>query len=391
MQLANVFVVLPFICAQQGQFLVAGLLFPAYCVGVVLGNSLSPYVLQRVQRNKHLIIACLTTLMAVLVLACAVSASTSLPVAVVFLVAASGIGLMTGVQKVAYSEIISSKLADLRRGDLMLTQGALGAVGAIVTALLLLPFLALNDPAHSQINVLWLGAASLIAAAVTSTFFGPVAPTSTRKTPLSFRETYREGAQAARSQSWFRRYALVQVLFVPVLLGSAFYSMHASVNHGGSAGSLNVLVISSSIGLIVGSMFWRVVNRKLGPRWILVVSGLLGTAAATICVVIEYNREWDHVWVYGMVFVFATVAGQAISTALLSWMNFAAAQDQRGTLIGFGALVVAVASSILGAILGTAAQDASVIVPIIVILGLNVVAAGVAFRMAPTRRDMAIR
>lgn len=70
--------------------------------------------------------------------------------------------------------------------------------------------------------------------------------------------------RAARSQSWFRRYALVQLLFVPVSLGTSFYSIHASVNHSDTAGSLHVLVISSSIGMVAGALFWRFVSRALG-------------------------------------------------------------------------------------------------------------------------------
>ncbi|WP_431237255.1 hypothetical protein ACQ86B_20915 [Mycolicibacterium aichiense] len=34
-QLANVSVVLPFICAQEGYYWAAALLYPAYCVGIV--------------------------------------------------------------------------------------------------------------------------------------------------------------------------------------------------------------------------------------------------------------------------------------------------------------------------------------------------------------------
>ena len=152
-------------------------------------------------------------------------------------------------------------------------------------------------------------------------FIGPVAVSSQQRAGMTFHDTYRQGIEAARSQPCFRRYAAIQLLFVPVSLGTSFYSMHASVNHGSSAGSLRVLVISSSVGLIVGSLFWRVVNRTLGPQAILVISGLMGSPVAAICVVIEYKREWDHVWIYGIVFILATIANQAIFTAMLSWMS----------------------------------------------------------------------
>ena len=41
--------------------------------------------------------------------------------------------------------------------------------------------------------------------------------------------------------------------------------------------------------------------------------------AAAICVAIELRQEWDHVWVYLVVFVLATVANQGIFSAGLIW------------------------------------------------------------------------
>ena len=57
LQLANVSVVLPFIAAEYDLLWVAGLLYAAYSIGIVLGNALSPYVLQRTRRQNHVLIA----------------------------------------------------------------------------------------------------------------------------------------------------------------------------------------------------------------------------------------------------------------------------------------------------------------------------------------------
>lgn len=130
---------------------------------------------------------------------------------------------------------------------------------AIGTTLVLLPFLAQRDPANSHIDLLWLGSSGLLAAALAAVFIGPVQVSNARR--VTFTETYRDGMRVARSQSWFRRYVVIQLLFVPVSLGTSFYSIHASVNHSDSAGSLHVLVISSSIGMVAGALFWRFVTR----------------------------------------------------------------------------------------------------------------------------------
>jgi MFS family permease len=388
LQLANVSVVLPFICAQQGLFWVAGLIYPAYSVGIVVGNSLSPYVVQHARHRKHLLVASTTAAMALLVVLSAAAATTGVFVASAFLATAFLSGLASGISKVAYSEVISSKLPEVRRGDLVLSQGAFGAIAAIITTLLLLPFMAERDPAHSHLNVLWLGSSILGAAAIVAVFIGPVAAARIQER-VTFRDIYRQGVETARHQSWFRSYVVIQLVFVPVSLGTSFYSIHASVNHSDTAGSLYVLVISSSAGLIAGSLFWRFVNRALGARGMLVISALLGSTAALICVAIEYLHEWREIFIYGIVFFLATVANQAIFTSTLSWLGAFAPEQHRATLIGFGALLVAVESTLLGAALGAVAQGAAVIGPIITILGLNAIAAAAALYVVPKREQMA--
>ncbi|MCX2933052.1 MFS transporter [Mycobacterium sp. CVI_P3] len=383
LQLANVSVVLPFIAAEYNLLWVAGLLYAAYSVGIVLGNSLSPYVLHRAQHDKHVLIAGSTAIMAAFILVSGLSARSGYLVAGVFLTASLVVGTVSGISKVAFSEVVSSKLTETAGRDLVLAQGALGAVAAILTTLLLVPYLAQRDPQNSQLDLLWLGASCFIAAAVLAMFVGRV-PTGVRHDVVTFGDTYREGWAAARSQSWFRHYAAIMVLFVPVSLGTSFYSVHASINHAGSAGSLHVLVISSSTGLVVGAVFWRMVSR-LGVRAMLAISALLGATAALICVVIEYRREWNHVWIYAIVFVLAAVASQAVFTAGLAWVNAHATDRHRSTLIGFGALLIAIESSLLGTALGALAQRAAIIGPLLALLALNLAAAVAAVLLAPKR------
>lgn len=227
-----------------------------------------------------------------------------------------------------------------------------------------------------------MGAACFAGAAVLAMFIGPVT-SGVRHDRVTFGDTYQQGLAAARSQPWFRRYATTMLLFVPVSLGTPFYSVHASVNHAGSAGSSHVLVISSSTGLVMGALFWRWVSQRMGVRAMFLISALLGSTAALICVVIEYRQEWNHVCIYAIVFVLATVANQAIFSAGLIWISALADDQHRATLLGFGALLIAVESSLLGVALGALAQNAAIIGPLLAVLALNLVAAVAAVRLAP--------
>lgn len=58
------------------------------------------------------------------------------------------------------------------------------------------------------------------------------------------------------------------------------------------------------------------------------------------------------------------------------------------SLLGFGSLLIAVESSVLGAALGAVAQSEAVVGPIITIMGLNIVAGVAAVWVAPSVQRM---
>ncbi|MCB0930679.1 MAG: MFS transporter [Mycobacterium sp.] len=387
MQLANVTVVLPFIAAEYNLLWVAGLVYAASAVGVALGNALSPFVLARSRSNVHAVIAWSTGAMAAAVALSALSAWSGLFVAAGFLSASLAAGLVSGLSKVAFSESISAKLTERRRRDLVLVQGALGAVTTVLITLLLVPYLTQTQARAGQVDLLWLGAVCLSASAVCAIFIGPVS-LADRPREVTFADTYRQGLRAARSQRWFRRYAWIMVFFVPVSLGTPFYSVHASVNHPDTVGCLEVLIISSSVGLLVGAALWRWVSHRHGVRAMLVLCALQGVGAAAICVAIELRQEWDHVWVYSVVFVLATVANQGIFSAGLIWVSRQADEGHRAALLGFGALLIAVESSLVGAALGAYAQNTAIIGPLAALLTLNVLAVLAATVLVPDRREL---
>jgi len=98
----------------------------------------------------------------------------------------------------------------------------------------------------------------------------------------------------------------------------------------------------------------------------------------------EAYGAWSHAWVHGIVFLLTTVANQAIFAAAISWINACAADRHRAALIGFGSMLVAIESTLLGAVLGGIAEKTSAIWPVTIVLALNVLATMTAAR-APRR------
>lgn len=307
-QLSNGTVILPLICAHQGLTWVAALLFPAFSFGDIVGNSVSPLVLQRVGRMRHRLLAVMAAGVAGLTLCDAVIPWRGATTAVVFLLSCAVAGVLLGIAGVAYPDMVSSKLTAARRGELFLFQSAIGSVLAAAVTLVVVPMLAHGNEMAYRRDLLWLGALGLAGSAVAALFVGPVGSDSTTAR-MSMRDTYREGFAIARSQPWFRRYMIACLLFGPVTLGTTFYALRAA-HH---SRSLHVLVILSSIGLVFGSPLWRKVFRLFGVRGMMLGSALLSVAAATLTLAAEASGQWTHPWAYGTVFLLATVAAQAVS------------------------------------------------------------------------------
>lgn len=377
MQMGSGAVVLPVICAHQGLTWVAGLLFPAFSIGAILGNSVSPLILQRFGQYRHLLMAAISASAATLILANAAVPWTGALVAAVFFVTATASGVVAGVSGVAYTDMISNKLSVLRRGELLLTQGAVGSLLATGVTLVIVPRLAHGDEMARYHDLLWLGAASMIVAGVAALFVGPMRSASSAPTVrLPLRDIYRQGFEIARREPWFRRYATTYLLFAPISLGTTFFSLRAAQ----SSGSLHVLVILSSIALVIGSLLWRAVNRRFGVRGMLLGSSLFSIAAALVCIVAELCGQWTQMWAYGTAFLLATVAAQTVVAASISWISMFAPEQHRATLICFGATLAAVVSTLLGAVLGELAQRHATIGPVLVSLTLAIIAAVASLR-----------
>ena len=383
-QMAAVASVLPFLLAEKGIVWAAGVLFPTFSIGFIIGNALSPIVVQRSGRRQNTVIAAAAATIAALTLCIAAAALSDVAVAVVFLSASLVIGCAMGMANNAYAEIISRMLERMRRNQLLLTQEAIGAVLTVVATLLLLPLLASRDPGDGHVDVLWVGAAAMVIATVAAISVGPTEQVGDPRPPQRIVDSYREGITVVRTRSWYRLFLATQIAFVPVGLGMTFFSLRAAAEHSDQTGSLHVLVVTSAAGLLAGSFVWRSVFTRFGVRGMLVISAVVNCVAAVTAIGNESLPGGPQLWLHGVVFFLATMANGATGAATVSWISAFAAEENRAMLISFAAALTAVLSAVLGAALGTIAQTTMAIWPVVIVLILGVIAAAVALR-APDR------
>jgi hypothetical protein len=115
-------------------------------------------------------------------------------------------------------------------------------------------------------------------------------------------------------------------------------------------------------------------------------SSMLAVLAAMVCLVAVALHSGSNVVVNGLVFLMAAAADQAVYTSSVAWVGMFAPEQERPMLMGFGRALVAAAASVAGVVLGGMARRPDAIWPIIVVLGLSVIALHAALR-APAARN----
>jgi MFS family permease len=204
-------------------------LYPVFSVGFIAGNALSPPVIARLGRRQNVVIATAAATIAVLTACIAAADLRDVLVAPIFLLASLVIGCAMGIANNAYAEIISRMLDRERRNRLLLNQEAIGAVLTVAGTLLILPLMSGRDSVEGRIDVLWLGAAAMVAACAAAAIVGPTT-SGTLKPPTRFIDDYREGVTVVRTRSWYRLFLVTQIVFVPIGLSMTSFSLRAAIN-----------------------------------------------------------------------------------------------------------------------------------------------------------------
>ncbi len=383
LQLSNVSAVLPFLCAQLGSVWIAALLYPLFSVGIIAGYCSAPFLLGRARHLKNLVFAGGAVAMAIFISCAALAVQRGAWINAIFLITSAALGVTKGIVDGAHTEVVTARLTITGRTKLILSEYSLSTVVVAAATLFLLPAIVPRGGHGLQVTLLWCATGCMLAAAIAALLVGPTEAHS--RFPVSrIRVMFAQGVQAIRSEQWFRRYVGTQLLLVPVTLGITFYSLHAAAQAGHGSGRISVLVVGSSLGLLIGSWLWRVVDRAAGVRGMLLGSSMLALLAAMVCLVAVALHTGSNVVVNGLVFLMAAAADQAVYTSSVAWVGMFAPEQDRPMLMGFGRALVAAAASVAGVVLGGMARRPDAIWPIIVVLGLSVIALAAALR-APSR------
>jgi hypothetical protein len=390
-KLASTNVVLPFLCAALGgSLLVAGLLDPLNTLGSLVGFTVAPLILST--RLPSRTVLALMDILAGALLFVLAAVSLLLPnrtvaVDVVFVGVALGMGVVTGVGIVAFTDLLGRGIHPDRRSTLLLTQAAIGGGMACLVAIGSAWLFASRDPIVGHVSLMWIAGAFLVLAGVCSLLVGVEHVPMQAGQRRSLTTTLKDGAAAARRYPWLRQYLVQQTLFLSVALATTFFSIRVAALHGSVPGSLAILIAVASTALVAGALLWKRVLKSRGFRGMLIGGTLCSALAAAGAVTVERLGLVGSPLVHAVFILLATLANDAVSVAKSAYLVEHADPAELPELSAFTQLTIGLASAVVAAGIATVAQIHGTVWPSAILLGLNLIAVVAAARTpAPPSR-----
>ena len=380
-QLSSIYTVIPYISTQlSAPAAIVGLIVPLYTAGVLYGTIIAPRALSSHPSIVWLMVGVAASQAVLIALIAANVAFVERGFAIYPVLAlVVPLGLVSGYSVVSFPLVISALLSPRRRSDLLLRQTGLGAVLMIGVAALSAAALSRVASDLGDAKLLFLGAGAMAVAAVFCLGLRPDGA-QIATVPARPRDVLREATEYMRSQAWFQRYMLTQLIFRSVTLGPLFYSIHGVRAKSGSGGKLDSILIFIGVGLLGGIWFWAFVRDHFDTRAVYMLSAAISAAAAVLCIANVIVETIPSLWAFGIIMLLASVANQAVYPASLTWIFSAAPEDVRVTLISFSQLTMNVAVIVAAFALGTIAGVAP-LWPLLAMLCLSGLAFWAAARM----------
>lgn len=371
--------VFPFLyAAAGGPALFAGLIMPLVIVFKMLSQLLGAPKINRARSNT-LIIA-VSSVITALALACVSFLFDQLPptgVVVLFLLAAAVMGMASGFGSLAFSHLTGRMFAKDQMSKLLFSQSAIAGLLAIAIAVTSMFVLPPGTSLAAHREVILLGVALYICAAVLILFVHESAKSTmgqTRSPAGNFLLELRSGFKIAFALPWFKSFVLIRAFFLSVELAMPFYSIHAAALHSNSTTGLTLFVIGSSLGLVIGGLLWsRIASNSFSRLFIL--SAAVAFGAGALALLIEVQTVLQSPLIYAPVFVLIGLAAQGAKIGRSVYLSSKSSNEQRPFCISVSNVITGLLSVAIGLIIGVVAMYKGVAAPIIVIMGLNVIAA----------------
>ena len=389
--------VLPFLYISFGApAIFAGLLIPIVQISRMIGQIVSaPFISAAEICKWYMSLGILTASTALVVIALtadtAEDARQFVILTVIFLGVAAIIGLGQGLSRLAFQNMLGYVVPRKLRRNLLFSQTGLSGLLAIILAWASQK-LYFNEADEEHLALLWVGIAVAIFSGILSMLIreSAVAEKKQRGANSGDRQgilaTLRAGINHVRQVEWFRQFVIARILFLSIELAMPFYAIIAAQEHEKTEDALGGFVIATSLGLMIGGFFWQ----RLSPwplRRIMSLGGIFALAAAVIALLSHYGNPKSHWFYYDMVFFLIALADQGIASTRKIYVATLASAETRPYYIAVSDTLVGGVAVLFAFALGVLAHFQHSLWPILVLAGLNGLAALYAMRLKPIPAD----
>ncbi|MDG2408261.1 MAG: hypothetical protein P8M53_04545 [Pirellulales bacterium] len=389
--------VLPFLYISFGApAIFAGLLIPIVQISRMIGQIVSaPFISAAEICKWYMSLGILTASTALVVIALtadtAEDARQFVILTVIFLGVAAIIGLGQGLSRLAFQNMLGYVVPRKLRRNLLFSQTGLSGLLAIILAWASQK-LYFNEADEEHLALLWVGIAVAIFSGILSMLIreSAVAEKKQRGANSGDRQgilaTLRAGINHVRQVEWFRQFVIARILFLSIELAMPFYAIIAAQEHEKTEDALGGFVIATSLGLMIGGFFWQ----RLSPwplRRIMSLGGVFALAAAIIALLSHYGNPKSHWFYYDMVFFLIALADQGIASTRKIYVATLASAETRPYYIAVSDTLVGGVAVLFAFALGVLAHFQHSLWPILVLAGLNGLAALYAMRLKPIPAD----
>jgi MFS family permease len=249
-----------------------------------------------------------------------------------------------GVAAVPWQDMVSKCVPATSRGrcfSFMEVLGSLFALGAGEMVRRILSSKTLLYPANYALLFAFFFAALMVSVGLQTLIKEPIKPAA--ETPLNTRELLGKIPGLLKDYPVYRRMIGLQLLMSLALMVYPFYVGYAQQKLAAPAWSGGVFVWGSTLGAIVGSLTWGLLNDRVGSRRVIrLVSGILLLTPLWAIALAHLGLTSPVVfYVYASVFFLAKVGLCGLWIGFTNFLLEAAREEDRPALVGITATLTA--------------------------------------------------
>ncbi|MEM6582135.1 MAG: MFS transporter [Pseudomonadota bacterium] len=399
-KIGNANLLLPYLYVSTGApVFLAGMLLPILAGSRLIGQYVGAPIMSAASTRRWFLVGGWgATAIALAVAALSASVPNHVIVMAIFVAVAVTMGATKGLNALAFNDLLARLFDRSRRNSGLFLMTAAGGAVTIAVSWLMHRISSGSNTLDHNVN-LALGAAAVtgLAALLMMTFREPKdmavqhwQDASTDSTGKGAKPTVSARLKKFREVlqfQWFRSYLIMRCFTATVIVAMPFYAVHGATHHvGTNPGGLSAFVVATSVAVIIFGPIWKRISQR-SQRYTLALGSFFVAGAGVWALTITEVTPTHSILAHCLVFALAAAGIQGVNASRMLFLIDASSEEELPYLVAVSTSVAAVLQLILSSIFGYIAQLQGVHWPVILLVVLNIIAAGYSLSLNEPKVD----